>query len=126
LQTYNTDVQVPDSAGTATAIFSGEKARDGVIGVNQNVVFEDCNTLAGNELPSILHHSIAADKWTGVVTTARITHATPAATYAHSPCRDWEGIADVPADVQGRCQDIAYQLINNVNNTKIRVSCNTT
>jgi hypothetical protein len=34
---------------------------------------------------------------TGVVTTTRITHATPAATYAHTPHRDWEADALVPA-----------------------------
>ena len=29
-------------------------------------------------------------KSTGVVSTARLTHATPAACYAHSPDRGWE------------------------------------
>jgi alkaline phosphatase len=119
LQTYNTDAQVPDSAGTATAIFCGEKARDGVIGVNQNVVLGNCSTLAGNEIPSIIHHSIEAGKWTGVVSTARITHATPAAAYAHSPHRDWESIGDIDEADRVKCTDIAYQLIHN--NTRIRV-----
>jgi hypothetical protein len=31
-----------------------------------------------------------SDRSTGVVTTARLTHATPAAAYAHSPTRKWE------------------------------------
>lgn len=35
---------------------------------------------------------------TGVVSTARITHATPAATYANSPERDWESDANLPAE----------------------------
>lgn len=30
-QTYNTDTQVPDSAGTATALFSGVKTRAGMV-----------------------------------------------------------------------------------------------
>lgn len=120
-KTYNTDAQVPDSAGTATAIFCGEKARDGVIGVNQNVVLGNCSTLTGNEIPSIIHHSIEAGKWTGVVSTARITHATPAAAYAHSPHRDWESIGDIDEADWGTCKDIAYQLIHNNNNGRIRV-----
>ena len=39
---------------------------------------------------------------TGVVTTTRITHATPAAAYAHSADRDWENDDDVKED----CTDI--------------------
>lgn len=46
------------------------------------------------------------------MTTTRITHATPAATYAHSPDRNWESDSDIdPA--QGDCKDIAQQLIDN-------------
>ena len=43
----------------------------------------------------------------GVVTTTRITHASPAATYAYSAERDWESSA------KGDCVDIASQLVNN-------------
>ena len=32
IKTYNTDKQVPDSAGTATALFSGVKTRSGMLG----------------------------------------------------------------------------------------------
>ena len=51
IKTYNTDAQVPDSAGTITAITTGEKTRIGVLGVNSNVERDDCagaltNTLA--------------------------------------------------------------------------------
>lgn len=47
---------------------------------------------------------------TGIVTTARITHATPGAGYAHSADRDWEGDSEMEG-VAGGCKDIAYQLI---------------
>ena len=49
---------------------------------------------------------------TGIVTTARVTHATPAATYAHVPNRNWENDAALPerAVAEG-CKDIARQLI---------------
>ena len=46
----------------------------------------------------------------GVVTSARITHATPAAAYAHTPDRTWETDLDAPQVDQG-CKDIARQLI---------------
>ena len=32
VKTYNTDSQVPDSAGTASALFTGVKTRLGVVG----------------------------------------------------------------------------------------------
>ena len=41
---------------------------------------------------------------TGIVSTARLTYATPAATYAHVPNRDWENDADLPAEAMAeRC-----------------------
>jgi len=45
---------------------------------------------------------------TGVVTTARLTHATPAATYAHTPERNWEDDHDMSQEaVDNGCKDIA-------------------
>ena len=48
----------------------------------------------------------------GVVTTTRITHATPAALYAHDPDRDWEAYdRSYPAAARASgCKDIASQL----------------
>ena len=34
MKTYSTDRQVPDSAGTATAMFSGVKTRLGMVGLD--------------------------------------------------------------------------------------------
>src|SRR5262249_7066391 len=49
---------------------------------------------------------------TGVVTTARLTHATPAACYAHIPERDAESDADLPAALREQGGgDIARQLV---------------
>ena len=50
-------------------------------------------------------------KAVGVVTNTRITHATPAASYAHTPERDWEGDVDMKG-VSQNCTDIAKQLID--------------
>jgi alkaline phosphatase len=49
---------------------------------------------------------------TGVVTTTALTHATPAACYAHSPKRDWESDALLPPATRAASfPDIARQLI---------------
>ena len=61
-------------------------------------------------------------KWTGLVTTTRVTHASPAPTYAHSADRGWEADDDLPDDVIGVCKDIAAQLIENHLNDQIRVN----
>lgn len=53
-QTYNTNAQVPDSAGTATAYLCGVKANEGTVGVNAAAVRSQCNTTEGNEVTSIL------------------------------------------------------------------------
>lgn len=111
-RTYNTDMQTPDSAGTMTAMATGAKSRAGVIGVGQARPRGDCSDLAGNALLSIRDLAESAGMATGIVTTTRITHATPAATYAHSPDRNWEGDVHLPADaLEAGCRDIASQLV---------------
>ena len=45
---------------------------------------------------------------TGAVTTARLTHATPGATYSHIANRDWESDSDMPPEaLAAGCTDIA-------------------
>lgn len=112
-KTYNVDAQTPDSAGTMTAMVSGVKTDVGVIGVDENIVRGDCSTVAGNELVTALELAELAGKSTGIISTARITHATPAATYAKSADRNWEDVSDMPAAaVTSGCKDIAEQLVN--------------
>jgi alkaline phosphatase len=112
-KTYNVDAQTPDSAGTMTAMVSGVKTDVGVIGVDEDIVRGDCSTVAGNELVTALELAELAGKSTGIISTARITHATPAATYAKSADRNWEDISDMPeAAVTAGCRDIAEQLVN--------------
>lgn len=61
----------------------------------------------------------------GIVTTTRITHATPAATYAHSTYRYWECDEELPLDVVGNAKDIARQLVEDApgNNFKVKFEC---
>lgn len=122
-KTYNVDAQTPDSAGTMTAMMSGVKTDAGVIGVDEDVVRGDCATVSGNELVTALELAEIAGKSTGVVSTARITHATPAATYAKSAERNWEDISDMDIanhPERAACEDIASQLVNFESNLKAR------
>jgi alkaline phosphatase len=112
VKTYTHDSQVADSAPTATAITSGVKSLNGTIGVDQTAVLEDCSTQAGATTMSIFEQAEEAGLATGVVSTARITHATPAAAYAHTVGRDWEADVNLPEDAVGTCTDIAAQLID--------------
>lgn len=110
--TYNTDAQTPDSAGTMTAMATGAKTREGVINVAQAGARGDCAAALAAPLRSLWEIAADAGLATGVVTTARLTHATPAATFAHAPDRNWENDTRVPpSDAAAGCLDIARQMI---------------
>ncbi|XP_041480447.1 alkaline phosphatase-like [Lytechinus variegatus] len=112
VKTYNTDRQVPDSAGTATAYLCGVKSKFGTLGVDDRVERGKCSSIEGAAVDSILIDSMKAGKSTGFVTTARVTHASPAALYAHTPDRRWENDKDLDEnDVREGCKDIALQLV---------------
>ncbi|MEP9389356.1 alkaline phosphatase [Mesorhizobium sp. KR9-304] len=112
-KTYSHDGQVSDSAPTVTAMVAGVKTRNDVIGVNQTVPVGDCKAALAGEVTSIFELAEAAGKATGVVSTARITHATPAGAYAHTPVRDWESTKELPEEAKAAgCKDIADQLVN--------------
>ncbi|MBS7456241.1 alkaline phosphatase [Coralloluteibacterium stylophorae] len=111
-KTYNTDQQTPDSAGTMSAMMSGVKTRAGLIGVDQTTTRGACAAQDAWRL-STLELAEIAGLGTGVVSTARITHATPAATYAHVSERGWEYDQAIPATARAAgCADIAAQLVD--------------
>lgn len=113
VKTYNTNQQVPDSAGTATAINTGVKTRAGMIGVGPEVHRGDCAEGLANVLPNAAERFLAQGKSVGIVSTARITHATPAAVYGHLPERDWEADSDIPESERAAgCRDFAAQLLD--------------
>ncbi|GFO46069.1 alkaline phosphatase [Plakobranchus ocellatus] len=89
-KTYNVDSQTTDSAASATAFLCGIKTRQGVLSVDGRAVRGNCSKMAGNEVESIMNWALAAGKSVGLISTARVTHATPAAGYARSPDRNWE------------------------------------
>ncbi|MBD8527606.1 alkaline phosphatase [Pseudomarimonas arenosa] len=111
-KTYSVDGQTPDSAPTMTAMVSGIKTKQGVIGLTQNATYNDCASADGEAVATFLELAEAAGMSTGVISTARITHATPAATYAHTPNRDWEADSSLSNEARSNgCVDIARQLI---------------
>lgn len=113
VKTYNTNQQVPDSAGTASAINTGVKTRAGVIGVGPESLRGDCAGALAHRLPTLAETLAGRGKAIGIVSTARITHATPAAVFAHVPERGWEYDAAIPdAERAKGCQDIARQLVD--------------
>ncbi len=75
--TYSADSNITDSAASATALSSGVKTNNGMIGMTP----DETGTTTLLEAASDLGYA------TGVVSTARVTHATPASFYAHNTRR---------------------------------------
>ena len=117
VKTYNTDMQVPDSAGTMSAIVTGIKTRAGVLSIAPSAPRGDCAAALAAPTVTLLEQMEAKGLRTGIVSTATITHATPAATYAHSADRNWESDSAMPdAAKAAGCRDIAAQLIEFADN----------
>jgi alkaline phosphatase len=110
-RTYSHDRQVSDSAATATAMTAGVKTRSGVVGLTSEQPLGQCAGADANRAETLFEMAERVGMATGVVSTARITHATPAAVYAHSAHRDWESDAQIESAGAAGCVDIARQLI---------------
>lgn len=90
--TFSANSFVTDSAPAATAMATGNKTNNGVIGQDATAIQYKKD---GKILTTILELAEKAGLSTGLITTTRITHATPAAFYAHVDNRDNESeIAD--------------------------------
>ena len=88
-----------------------------MIGMDMVASYNVCDTRDSDlaSVSSIADWGHEAGKKVGLVTTARITHATPAAVYAHSANRDWESDSSSP----GQCGDIAQQLVDSLASGKL-------
>ena len=94
-----------------------------MIGLDGKTVYEDCESSKNSKIDSIARWAHDAGKSVGMITTTRITHASPSAIYAHSPSRDWEvfdGKVFNETHYKQGCRDIASQLVDNA--TYINVS----
>ena len=84
VKTHAADDAVTDSAASATALASGVKTNNGFVGMTPD----------GASVPTLAERAKAAGKAVGIISTATITHATPACFYAHVRSRNDEaGIA---------------------------------
>ncbi|MEZ5284772.1 MAG: alkaline phosphatase [Vicinamibacterales bacterium] len=91
----SSDSITPDSAPTMTAMMTGQNTNAGVIGLDETTDDDDFNGDGdGARVTTLLERAKRRGMKVGVISTARITHATPAATYAHTNDRnDENGIA---------------------------------
>ena len=78
--TYSADSLVTDSAAAGTALATGYKTNNGMISVLPD----------GTEVKTLLQAAQEKGMSTGLVTTTRVTHATPAVFGAHNVSRDDE------------------------------------
>ncbi|MEL6860289.1 MAG: alkaline phosphatase [Pseudomonadota bacterium] len=111
-RTYSHDFQVSDSSSTATAMVAGVKTRSGVVGVTHEVPRGNCASALGQGTDTLFELAERQGLATGIISTARITHATPASTYAESANRNWEDDTSFGNADRTGCADIASQLID--------------
>lgn len=78
--TNSANAEVTDSAAAATALATGVKTNNAMVGLSPE----------GEVLTTLLEAVQAKGYSTGIITTARITHATPACFYAHNSHRENE------------------------------------
>ena len=106
VKTFSLDAQTTDSAPSMAAYMTGVKQRNEVLSMSgetlakapsrdtitgvANAVTNCPATGNGIAVTTLTEYAIAQGRATGAVTTTRLTHATPAATYAHSCHRDAE------------------------------------
>lgn len=87
VKTFSANSFVTDSAPASTAMATGKKTNNGVISQDPIAIQ---GLRDGENLTTILEMAEDSGLSTGIVTTTRITHATPAAFYAHVDNRDNE------------------------------------
>ena len=87
LRTFSADSPVTDSAAAATALACGRKTASGVLGQDDSAIYGKQD---GSRLESIALWAKKRRLRVGLVTTTRVTHATPAAFYAATNDRDRE------------------------------------
>jgi len=88
-RTYSHDNVVTDSAAAATAFSASHKTDNNVIGQAPKNEEHEADE-AHFDVETVLEKAAAQGKSTGLVSTARITHATPAAFASHIDHRDKE------------------------------------
>ncbi len=109
VKTYSKDAQTTDSAPSMAAYMTGVKMNNEVLSMSADTKAIRPNgkdsacpaTGNGTAVDTILEIAKAKGKSVGAVTTTTVTHATPAATYAHICHRDAENTIAAQAVVGG-------------------------
>ena len=121
-KTYCIDRQTPDSAASASAIYSGVKTKDGTMGFDSSILTRNISSqLQAFKVENILTWAQEANKETGFVTNSRVSHATPAALYAHVAYRGYECDKRMPSDVTNEVKDITLQLAEDEPGRRLKV-----
>ncbi len=90
-RTASADYITPDSAATMSAMMTGVNTNSGVIGYGPTAEYADFNGNGdGPRLTNIGELAISMGYAVGIVTTTRVTHATPAGVFAHVNNRNLE------------------------------------
>lgn len=89
-QTNSFDSHVSDSAAGATALVCGVKTLNDLVSMNPHVTLGHLYQIEDANAECLADLALKAGKSVGLVTNTRVTHATPASLYAHSPNRRWE------------------------------------
>ena len=120
--TASANQQTPDSAPTATAMVAGIKTNDGAISVEQSIARKEfcAEVTRAKSVKTIMERAEERGMSTGVVSTTRITHATPAVNFAHISDRNWEANNTIDSDLGStvlptgctKVKDIAAQLVD--------------
>lgn len=94
IKTSSADNLITDSAAAATAMSTGVKTDNGIVGMDPSL----------NELKTILEEAKEHDKSVGLVSNTQITHATPAAFAAHEASRSY--MTNIALDIAGNNVDV--------------------
>ncbi len=94
INTYSANKYITDSAAGGTALASGVKTKNGMIGMNPDSV----------AVYSILHDAQKNKLATGIVVTSSVTHATPASFVAHQINRKMED--EIAEDIVNSSLDV--------------------
>lgn len=94
IKTWSAKEKVTDSAAAATSFSAGVKTYNGAIGLDAD----------STRVETILEYAADKGMGTGVLSTSSITHATPAAFYAHQPSRQMH--EEIAADLVSSSVDI--------------------
>ena len=99
---------------------SGIKTKKGVLGVDASIRRGKCEDVAAASIPSIGDLAASMGKSVGIISSARLTHATPAALYANAADRNFANDSKLPDGCT--VPDVAAQLLGDMQNGMIDIA----